>query len=110
MLEGVSESDCPPVILVVDTGAAAFTYSLDTEQRYTDLPQLKWHGRLFSLYAISTDKNSPVMLREGYSLNVNNSVTGKYNHRGMEVISHHRNSLSSLKSSKPAGRSHRHVH
>lgn len=106
LLEAVSEDMCPPIMLVVDTGIAAFTYSLDTKQHDTDLPQLKWHGRLFNLYAISTDKDSPVTLREGYSLNVNNSVTRKYDHREMEVMSRHRNNLSSLKPSSPAEDNH----
>ncbi|XP_050716763.1 uncharacterized protein LOC126998777 isoform X2 [Eriocheir sinensis] len=110
VLEAISEDTCPPTAVVVETDSAAFTYSLDTKRSSTDLPQLKWHGRLFSLYAISTDKDPLSTLREKYSLNARNSVTRKYDHREMEIVSRQRNNLNSVKSSSPAGGSHHHHH
>lgn len=105
-LEAISKDTCPPKAVVVETGTAAFTYSLDTNQSSTDLPQLKWHGRLFKLNAISTDKDPLITLREKYSLSASNSVTRKYDHREMEIVSRQRNNLNSVKSSSPPGGTH----
>lgn len=107
-LEAISEDMCPPKAVVVDTGTSAFTYSLDTKRHGTDLPQIKWLGRLYNLHGISTDKDALSLLRETYSLNIGSSVTRKYDHREMELMSHQNDNHGTMKSPNSAEGSHYH--
>lgn len=86
LLESVSEDTCPPVAVMLESGSSVFTYSLSPEgQHEIDIHQLKWHGRIYDLENVTSGRNSLTVLKDQYSLAVDDQVVRKYDSKEMQI-------------------------
>ena len=85
LMESVFEDTCPPVAVMIEVGNAAFTYSLNSGRHEVDIHQLKWHGKLYDLHNVTSGNDPLIVLKDQYSLDIDNQVVRKYDSKEMQV-------------------------